>query len=79
MLGTDRDDGLTSLAVTLDGLRIGTLGLADAPMYGEARDTGFELVTLISGAPRLFERWDASITGPESFLFVRHSIPLSDV
>lgn len=36
--GIERDDGLTSLAVTLDGIRIGTLALADAPT-SDARET----------------------------------------
>lgn len=36
--GIDRDDGMTSLAVSLDDVVIGSLGLADAPT-GQARGT----------------------------------------
>ncbi len=36
--GIERDDGLTSLAVTLDSIRIATLALADAPT-SDARET----------------------------------------
>lgn len=36
--GIERGDGLTSLAVTLDGIRVGTLALADAPTH-DARET----------------------------------------
>lgn len=43
--GVERDDGLTSLAVTLDDVVIGTLGLADAPT-ADARATLDRLATM---------------------------------